>query len=256
MRTIECGDALDVLKVMPAEWRFDVVIADPPYNIGVDFGVHKDRMSLNDYIAWTRQWIAACGDRLRSGGVMYIYGYPEILARVAVGYPMDAQKWLQWHYTNKTAPSSKFWQRSHESILCLWRGDEGRPSLSFDRVDASYDVIAAPALAGGAGRAERWFLCKDHANEVYPPAEIVAHRNCDVLKHPTQKPAELTRRLIQSKMDETGVSVLIPFAGSGSECVVAQELGCDFYGIELNPLYVRLGMQWLAQAKQAQRRLL
>ena len=33
--------------------------------------------------------------------------------------------------------------------------------------------------------------------------------------------------------------MLIPFAGSGSECVVAQEMGVDYLGIEINPEYAR-----------------
>jgi site-specific DNA-methyltransferase (adenine-specific) len=34
--------------------------------------------------------------------------------------------------------------------------------------------------------------------------------------------------------------VLVPFAGSGSECVAAKGLGLPFIGVELNGEYVRL----------------
>ena len=292
MRAIECGDVLETLKSLPDEYLFDVVIADPPYNIGVDFGDYKDSMPMDEYIDWTQQWVDACRNRLKVGGVMYIYGFAEILAHIAVQYPINAQRWLQWHYTNKTVPSSKFWQRSHESILCLWRENECRPTLEIDQIREPYtksylrvggstrrgtpsrfgktgrtttynahsngalprDVIKVPALAGGAGRAERWFLCKDHGHSVYSPDKLNEHRDCDVLKHPTQKPAELTRRLLKSKLNGVGGSVLIPFAGSGSECVVAQELDVEFIGIDINPEYVRFANEWLRQ--MAERRLL
>ena len=157
---------------------------------------------------------------------------------MAVRYPLDRQKWLVWHYTNKTVPSSKFWQRSHESILCLWKST--RPNLNIDPIREEYtehykrvigttrkntrsrfnqngkhskptiynghqngalprDVLKVPALAGGAGFRERWFLCRDCGNRVYPPAELREHDAHDILKHPTQKPMELTRRLLQSR---------------------------------------------------------
>ncbi|MBF2734706.1 MAG: site-specific DNA-methyltransferase, partial [Betaproteobacteria bacterium AqS2] len=47
------GDALRVLRALPADVSFDEVIADPPYNIGKDFGVVKDRLPLGRYLEWT-----------------------------------------------------------------------------------------------------------------------------------------------------------------------------------------------------------
>lgn len=44
-------------------------------------------------------------------------------------------------------------------------------------------------------------------------------------------------------------SVLVPFVGSGSECVVAKELGLSYLGFELNPDYVKLAEKWLESTK-------
>ena len=79
------------------------------------------------------------------------------------------------------------------------------------------DVIKVPALAGGAGRSER-------------------------VDHPTQKPMALTEILIKSCMQKEGI-VLIPFAGSGTECVVSKRLGLPFIGIDNNSEYVTLAMR-------------
>lgn len=277
------GDVLEVLRGFPSSETFDVVIADPPYNIGKNFGNNRAAMRIDDYIGWTQKWIAECLDRLNPRGLLYVYGLPEILARVSAQYDIDGQRWLQWHYTNKTVPTSKFWQRSHESILCLWRQDEKRPTLEIDQIREPYqpaylkaagkprketfcryngngkstvynaheggalprDVIKVPALAGGAGHVERWFVCRTCGGGIFQPMELANHRQCDILKHPTQKPMELTRRLILSRVNGDGGRVLAPFAGSGSECVVAQELGLEYIGIELNPEYVQFARQWL-----------
>lgn len=282
------GDALNVLRSLPDHRRFDVIIADPPYNIGKNFGNNHDLMPLPAYVEWTQEWIAACFARLAPGGVLYVYGFPEILARVAAVYPIEEQRWLVWHYTNKTVPALKFWQRSHESILCLWGPGTSRPALEVDQIREPYtepflrsaagkerketasrfnangrarrtiynahengalprDVIKVPALAGGAGRVERWFLCYTCGGGVFPPQSLEFHRGNghEILKHPTQKPMELTKRLIRSRVNGKGGSVLAPFAGSGSECVVAQELGLEFLGIELNPEYVHFAEKWL-----------
>ncbi len=284
------GDVVETLKNQPFDLKFDVVIADPPYNIGKDFGDNNDSLPINDnlpiddYVGWCLRWLEQCFRLLADNGLVYVYGFHEILARIAVKYPMDEQRWLAWHYTNKTVPSSKFWQRSHEAILCLWKPGSKRPTLEIEQIREPYtphflkcagrerngtkgrysrigkktiyndnggalprDVIDIPALAGGAGRAERWFACRNCGGEVRPPNELADHVSHDVLKHPTQKPMELTRRLILSRINGQQRRTLIPFTGSGSECVVAKSLGVEFLGIEINPEYARFGRSWLKQ---------
>ncbi|MFK7866048.1 MAG: site-specific DNA-methyltransferase [Alphaproteobacteria bacterium] len=282
-----CGDVIKVLKKLPTERKFDVIIIDPPYNIGKDFGNNNDTMPIEAYVAWSREYISLCFDLMAHNGVMYIYGFPEILARIACHYPIDEQRWLVWHYMNKAVPSAKFWQRSHESILCLWAPNTKRPVLEIDQIREPYsqtyldqsvgkvrtgtpsrfggkrnkktlyaahengalprDVIKIPALAGGAGTAERWFMCHECGDKLYPPSELKHHREHDVLKHPTQKPLELTKRLIRSRIKIKNGRVLIPFAGSGSECVAAASMGISYTGIELNPTYVDFATKWIKQ---------
>ncbi len=214
--------------------KFDVIIADPPYNIGKDFGNDSDQQPLGAYLEWTDRWIAICKELLEKNGLLYVYGFPEILARIAARHSMDRQRWLVWHYTNKTVPGMQFWQRSHESILCLWNGK--RPTLEVDQIREGYsesfrkaigktrkntrgrysrsgtetiynghangalprDVLKIPALAGGAGRRERWFVCRTCNHRIHPPDRLAEHENHDVFKHPTQKPMTLTRRLLLS----------------------------------------------------------
>ena len=94
-------------------------------------------------------------------------------------------------------------------------------------------------------------VCRDCEGRIFRPEELAEHRRCDVLKHPTQKPMEVTRRLILSRATYGVGRVLIPFAGSGSECVAAQELGLEYVGIELNPEYVSFANQWLQSARDS-----
>ncbi len=279
---IVTGDVLKTLKSQPFDLKFDVVIADPPYNIGKDFGNNKDKMPIDEYVEWSQAWLSQCFRLLADNGLVYVYGFHEVLARIAVKYPVEEQRWLAWHYTNKAVPSSKFWQRAHEGILCLWKPGTKRPTLEIEQIREPYtahfqrctgkernatkgrysreqgktiyndnggalprDVLGVPALAGGAGRAERWFYCRDCEGSVRPPSELSEHEGHDILKHPTQKPMELTKRLIQSRINGNDGRTLVPFAGSGSECVVAQSLGVPYLGVELNPEYASFGRSWL-----------
>ena len=119
------------------------------------------------------------------------------------------------------------------------------------------DVLKQSALAGGSGKKERIFYCRK-CKAAYHPKEMKNHKKCTIveehvgrggkikmkevsaiLKHPTQKPIDLTTRLIKSCMPDTGV-VLIPFAGSGSEAKVAKDLGHQYIGFEINEEYFNL----------------
>lgn len=54
--------------------------------------------------------------------------------------------------------------------------------------------------------------------------------------HPTQKPPKLSKALIKTSSRPNEL-VVIPFVGSGVECVVAKELGRNYVGFELDKKY-------------------
>ena len=246
------GDTLQILPTLEPN-SAQIIIVDPPYNIGKDFGNDSDKQSMEEYLIWCEKWINECVRILKPNGTMFIYGFSEILALILSKIPHSVhRRWIIWHYTNKNVPSLNFWQRSHESILVLWKeekvfhrdeireaytdgflkgaagkerkatkgrfsnGDKTTTYTAHEKGALPRDVIKIPALAGGAGAKER-------------------------VDHPTQKPLALCEKLLQScKQPATEGYVLVPFAGSGSECVAAKKLDLPFVGIEINPEYVKL----------------
>lgn len=281
LNKVMLGDALAGIRKLP-DASCDVIVIDPPYNIGKDFGNNKDKMELQAYLAWCKEWMDESIRVLKPSGTMFVYGFSEILAHISVQTELP-KRWLIWHYTNKNVASLNFWQRSHESILCIWKNT---PVFNRDAVREPYtegflkgaagkvrkgtmgrfskngketvyeaheggalprDVLKVPALAGGAGMVERWFLCRT-CKKVCAPKTLKEHAGHNTLKHPTQKPLELSRKLIGSAAPKKGGVVLVPFAGTGSECVVAKELGLDYIGYEINPEYVQLARKFIASS--------
>jgi len=185
------------------------------------------------------------------------------------------KRWLIWHYKNKAVPSYKSgFQRSHESIIYAWKDN---PIFNVDdvRIDYSKEFLAqvgrrrtpsetarygnssetfykanefgalprdvftdVSALAGGAGRKERYFLLD---GKFYYPKDIKSLSTKDkkrVIKHPSQKPMKLTERLLLASKPKKGGLVVIPFAGSGSEGVVCRKLDLDFIGFDIDPKFI------------------
>lgn len=279
INVIQNTDALLGLKKLETE-SVDVIIVDPPYNINKDFGATKYSYSLEEYIKWCLQWYNECYRVLKKTGTGFIYGFPEIIQHLGVKIPIDKQKWLTWHYTNKTIPSLKFWQRSSETIISFWKNKENR-IFNLDDVREEYtesflnnaagkkrkntkgrfgnkkdtiynanekgamprDVLKIPALAGGAGKKERDDYCKTCDVLVNNKEDHIGH---EIITHPTQKPMALTEKLIKSSMNkEKTNTILIPFAGTGSEAIVARKLECNFIAFENNEDYIRLAEERL-----------
>tara|TARA_R110000824_G_scaffold294530_1_gene482917 strand:+ start:1309 stop:2175 length:867 start_codon:yes stop_codon:yes gene_type:complete len=288
MNAVELKDVVVGLVGLPDECA-DVVLLDPPYNIGKDFGNSKTKMPMDEYVAWADEWLQESIRILKPSGTMYVYGFPEILAHLSVRLELP-KRWLAWHYTNKTTPTSKFWQRSHESIIVAWKDkasrvfnrDEvrepytetyvkgyggskkrirpptkGRFQHKTDAEGTAYtvdargalprDVIKVSALAGGKGTKERVFLCRT-CDEVYDGPQLKNHKGHEIIKHPTQKPFELTERLLKAAKVDKGL-VVVPFVGSGSELKVAKELNMDCIGFEINPDYIRITNKLLGETK-------
>lgn len=65
-------------------------------------------------------------------------------------------------------------------------------------------------------------------------------------EHPTQKPLEPMRRLIDALSPPDGI-VLDPFAGSGTTLRAAKDLGRRAIGIEINEAYCEVAVRRLAQ---------
>ncbi|MBU2220736.1 hypothetical protein KKD81_02235, partial [Patescibacteria group bacterium] len=282
LNQIILGDAVLELRKLPNE-SCDVIIIDPPYNIGKDFGNDSDKRELGEYVEWCKSWINESIRILKPNGTIFIYGFSEILAYLSVEITIP-KRWLIWHYTNKNVASINFWQRSHEAIICAWKD---KPNFNRDEIREPYtegflngaagkvrkgtlgrfgssgletvykaheggalprDVIKIPALAGGAGMNERWFLCKT-CDDVCEPRQLKKHDGHDVMKHPTQKPFELSKKLIKSAMPKRDGVVLVPFVGTGSECAAAKELGQSYIGFEINPDYVRMAKKMVDEKK-------
>ena len=79
----------------------------------------------------------------------------------------------------------------------------------------------------------------------FPAELIVFNSNQHDREHPTQKPFELVKKLIQKVIGEG--MILDPFLGSGTTCVAAKNLNRKSIGIEINPKYCEIAVKRLRQ---------
>jgi site-specific DNA-methyltransferase (adenine-specific) len=70
------GDCIIEMGKLP-ESTVDLVVTSPPYNVGIDYDSHDDRMTMEDYWEFTEQWLSKSYRLLKDDG------------RIAVNIPYE-----------------------------------------------------------------------------------------------------------------------------------------------------------------------
>ena len=77
------GDSIKHLAKLD-EGCVDLAFADPPFNIGYDYDEYDDKLKSNDYLDWTKQWIAGVTRVLKPDGAFWLAIGDEYAAELKV----------------------------------------------------------------------------------------------------------------------------------------------------------------------------
>ena len=235
---IFCEDALGGLARIP-DGAIDLIIADPPYGLGKDYGNDSDKLATADYLAWTQRWIDAALPKLRADGSLYIFltwrYSPEIFVMLKQRMTMINE--IIW---DRRVPSMGGGVRRYSSV----HDNIGFFALSkdyhfdLDAIRIAYDAETKKARSRSIFVGAKWLELGYNPKDVWSVSRL--HReHRERADHPTQKPLEIIERMVKASCRAGGV-VLDPFMGSGTTAVAAQRCGRDFVGFELNPEYCAL----------------
>jgi len=244
------GDAFLVLKKMPAD-SFDLLFADPPYNLTKSFGEESFRQtSVEDYENWLGTWLGKCVRLLRSTASVYICGdwrSSAAIERAGSRY-FKLQNRITWE-REKGRGAKRNWKNSSEDIWFFTASDSY--TFNIDAVKIKRRVIAPYTIDG---EPKDWERADDgnhrltHPSNVWTDLTVPFWSMPENTDHPTQKPEKLLAKVILASTNE-GDLILDPFAGSGTTAVVAKKLGRDFCAIEKDESYCLLAQKRLELAE-------
>ena len=224
---IICGDSLNELTKIKSG-SVDLMIADPPYNLGKKYGNNSDDREFEEYLDFSHSWISECQRILTQHGSLYVFSGFRMISYVYQILEKECGlhfvNWICWHYTQGIGKTRGFSPR-HDDILLFTKSRNFTFNLDDVRVPQKY--YRSINNMRGANPGDVWEFSHVH------------YCNENRQSHPTQKPEGLIERMVLASSNP-GDLVLDPFAGSGTTLRVCQQTERNAVGIELNPEYVKM----------------
>lgn len=231
---LRCGNAINLFKTLENN-SVDLIVADPPYNLGKDYGNNHDLKGFEDYINFTKEWLSEAKRVLNPTGTIYVFMGVRFISYLFDVMDRDLQlffnSWIVWHYTQGLGKTKGFSPR-HDDILVFNKSKDFIFNLDDIRVPQKY--YRERNNMRGANPGDVWQFSHVH------------YSNPNRQNHPTQKPEGIIERIVLASSNKNDV-VLDPFSGSGTTLRVCQQLDRKAIGFELNPEYVALTEQRLSE---------
>lgn len=246
------SDILDCIDFIP-DGYFNLIIIDPPYNLGKDFhGMKFSAMDSDQYEDYLRKWFYKVCDKLRPDGSLYMCGDWKCTSSMqkVISERLTVINRITWQ-REKGRGAMTNWKNGMEDI---WFAVKNPKDYYFDveavkirrKVIAPYKVNGQPKdweeTADGNFRAT-------YPSNFWDDISIPFWSMPENTDHPTQKPEKLYAKLILAS-SRPGDKVFDPFLGSGTSAVVAKKLGRSFCGVEINREYCRWAAKRLIQASE------
>lgn len=240
--TITTGDCLEHLAALPAG-SVNLVVADPPYNIGIDYGDGEkaDRLRDADYIAWTRAWIAAAARALANDGTMFVIcghdyaGDYQIAIRDAGLHWRNTVTWVETFGVNCRR---KFSRTSRPMFYAVKHPRRFTFNVELLNTPSARQTKYGDKRANPAGKV---------LDDVWAFSRVCGTFRERVKDVPTQLPLALVRRVVGG-LSRPGDLIVDPFAGSGTTGVVCMKHGRRFQGIELRPKFAEIARRRIDKA--------
>ena len=111
MTHIILGDCLKELKDIEND-SVDLIVADPPYNVGKDYGNKSDQQDFENYLSFSKEWLTECHRILKDTDTIYVFiGFRFISHLYKIleqDLKMNFVNWISWHYTQGIGKTKGF----------------------------------------------------------------------------------------------------------------------------------------------------
>jgi len=238
------GDIIETLKQYPDQ-SVDLVFADPPYNLDKSYNIYEDEKEREAYLNWCNAWLDETIRILKPSGSLYLLNLPRWAMYHAsyLNQKLYFQNWIVWDALSE--PRGKI-MPAHYALLYYTRHPT-HFTFNYEAVspiDARFYCLRQSCIRARKQHGEDE---KEPLTDIWWDIHRLKHRR-DRDFHPCQLPDALLERIIRLSTNP-GDIVVDALAGTGTTAIVAARLGRRYVAIDLDPAYVEIIRQKLAQIK-------
>lgn len=215
----------------------NLIIADPPYNIGKDYGNKSDQQSKEQYLQFITDFIGESTRILKENGTLMLYTGKQFYPYwyIEVEKQMKIINQIIWKYDSSGAQTKNKYGGVYEPIIYAAMNEKNR---TFNR-----ECCMVEAKTGAKRKLIDY---RKSPPEPYNSQKIdgdvwefvrVRYKMPEFTNHPTQKPLSICNRIVKVHSNENDL-IYIPFAGSGSEIEACIKNNRNWVATELNNEYV------------------
>jgi site-specific DNA-methyltransferase (adenine-specific) len=226
-------DCLKMLRSIKSE-SIDTVFADPPFNLGKQYGRRvNDNLTQDEYADWACEWIRECVRVLKPGGAIFLYNLPKwnvVFGAYLLELGMDFRHWIALSIKSGLPISGRLYP-AHYSLLYYTKG---RPK-TFAKVRTPIEICrhCGGEIKDYGGHRSAMHPNGVNLSDVWTDVLPVRHWKFKSKKrNANQLSTKILERVIHISTSANEV-ILDPFGGSGTTFAVAERLGRYWIGSEI-----------------------
>ena len=243
-------DLFTVLPHLPLSF-VDLLILDPPYNLAKDFnGRTFQKRPVEAYTTWMESWFLSLTRVLKPTASIYVCG--DWLTSASIFHILQQRLIIHNRITwerEKGRGAKTNWKNCSEDI---WFATVSENYFFNPEAVMLKRRVLAPYRFEGQPKdwqsEEAGNFRLTHPSNFWSDITVPFWSMPENTDHPTQKPEKLVAKLLLAS-SKPGQVVMDPFLGSGTTAVVAQKLGRQYVGIEVDRTYCLLALKRLSLAK-------